>query len=101
MNHSLAINCTSLSVVGHLSVTSYVIATTILSITTVLATPGNVLVIWVITKTPFLRAKAVNMLIVNLCLIDLVASCFDTPLMSVILQLNYYCWASARSVCSW
>lgn len=101
MNISLVVTCPTNSEEYSLSLTSYVVSTIILGVSTILATPGNILVIWVITKTAFLRAKAVNMLIVNLCLIDLIASCFDMPLMCLILQFNYHCFANPSTICRW
>ena len=84
-----------------LSATSYAAVTVILCASTMLATPGNILVIWVVVKTPFLRSKAVNMLIVNLCLIDLVASCLDLPLMWIILQLKFNHIHNHKWICNW
>ena len=84
-----------------LSASSYAAATTILCASSVLATPSNILVIWVVIKTPFLRSKAVNMLIVNLCLIDLVASCLDLPLIWIILQLKFNRIHEQKWICNW
>ena len=84
-----------------LSVASYVAATAILCVSAVLATPGNFLVIWVVMKTPFLRSKAVNMLIVNLCLIDLVASLLDLPLIWIILHRKFRRLYTHKWICNW
>lgn len=84
-----------------LSPLSYTISTITLCISIVLSTPGNMLVIWVITKTPHLRAKAVNILIVNLCLVDLVASFLDMPLMWMILQFNNKQLINNQWICDW
>lgn len=68
---------------------TYIIATVILSFATLLAIPGNILVIWVVLKTPVLRSKAVNLLIVNLCVVNLISTWLDIPLMWTILEFNY------------
>jgi hypothetical protein len=68
---------------------TYLIATVILCLATLLAIPGNILVIWVVLKTPVLRSKAVNLLIVNLCVVDLISTWIDIPLMWTILEFNY------------
>lgn len=84
-----------------LSPLSHLVATIILLVSILLATPGNILVMWVVIKTPFLRCKAVNMLIVNLCLIDLVATCIDSPLIWIILQLNANRPGHNKWICNW
>ncbi|UXI19930.1 nitric oxide synthase 1 [Sarcoptes scabiei] len=73
-----------------LSLTSYTFTTIILSISIILATPSNMMIIWLVFKTPFLRNKAVNMLIVNLCFLDLIASCLDMPLKWIIVHMNHH-----------
>ncbi|XP_054168919.1 probable G-protein coupled receptor No18 [Oppia nitens] len=73
----------------YISELTYVIMTVILSLASLLAIPGNILVILVVMKTPVLRSKAVNILIVNLCVNDLLSTWIDIPLMWTILELNY------------
>ena len=83
-----------------MSPSTFMSSTIILTIVTILATPSNILVIWVVLKTPTLRMKAVNMLIVNLCLLDLIASLLDLPLIWVILQFNYNHVRFDRIICN-
>lgn len=73
----------------HIYPASYLVATISLSLTTLLAIPGNILVILIVLKTPLLRSKAVNLLIVNLCVIDLISTWVDIPLMWTILEFNH------------
>lgn len=83
-----------------LSVACYTAATTICAISSILAL-SNFLVIWVVLKTPFLRSKAVNMLIVNLCFIDLIASCIDLPLIWSILHVKFSRRQNYKWLCNW
>lgn len=84
----------------HLSAACYTAATTICAISSLLSL-SNFLVIWVVLKTPFLRSKAVNMLIVNLCFIDLVASCIDLPLIWTILHVKFSRRQNYKWICNW
>lgn len=84
-----------------LSPASYAVATVILSASLLISLPVNLLVIWVVMKTPILRSKAVNMLIVNLCLFDLVASSIDLPLIWLILHLKLSSNYNHKWICNW
>lgn len=84
-----------------LSLTSYTFTTIILSISIILATPSNMMIIWLVFKTPFLRNKAVNMLIVNLCFLDLIASCLDMPLKWIIVHMNHHNDQYHKFICKW
>ncbi len=85
---------------GRISTETYISGTVICSVAALLAL-SNFLIIWIVLTTPFLRSKAVNMLIVNLCFIDLVAAFFDLPLIWTILYHRWNGWPMHPLICKW
>ena len=85
---------------GRISTETYISGTVICSVAALLAL-SNFLIIWIVLTTPFLRSKAVNMLIVNLCFIDLVAAFFDLPLIWTIFYHRWNGWPMHPLICKW